>query len=303
MLVVDVLDEFAGLDDVLAFGVDFALVDDDGLFVGLDEDFVAAGDSWLCAGAELVQLELGDAWVLFVPDPLGLGLVLPVLPLEDVEGDPEPEPPGLTLGVTVWLGLPLGLTDPLGLPLTVLPLLEPPLAGVAGAEVDAFVLLGALVVVSAADGCVDADAQVFTVRCVITPLAPLAGALPAGEATGEAVPWPSVAPGLPGELMLRAAPIASPTCTIACRAGGTADRTTPTANTAAPTAKAGRSMASRQSRDRRGASPRLAGLPSRRISSKMASQAPRIPRSWLARADRDRILSRIRSRPSAPGST
>lgn len=185
MPVVDVLDEFAGLDDVPAFGVDFALVDDDELFVGLDEDFVVAGDSWLCAGAELVQLELGDAWVLFVPDPLGLGLVLP---LEDAEGDPDPEPPGLTLGVTVWLGLPLGLADPLGLPLTVLPLLEPPLAGVAGGVVVAFVLLGELVLVGVADGCVDADGQVLTERCVITPLAPLAGALPAGEATGEAVP-------------------------------------------------------------------------------------------------------------------
>ena len=185
MPVVDVLDEFAGLDDVPAFGVDFALADDDGLFVGLDGDFVVAGDSWLCAGAELAQLELGVAWALFVADPLGLGLVLP---LEDVEGDPVPEPPGLTLGVTVWLGPPLGLADPLGLPLTVLPLLGPPLADVAGAEVDAFVLLGTLVVVSDADGCVDADTQVLTERRVITPLAPLAGALPAGEATGEAVP-------------------------------------------------------------------------------------------------------------------
>jgi len=277
--VVDVLDEFAGLDDVLAFGVDFALADDDGLFVGLDDDFVVAGDSWLCAGAELVQLGFGVACVacgLFVADLLGLGLVLP---LGDVEADPVPEPPGLTLGVTVWLGPPLGLADPLGLPLTVLPLLGPPLADVAGAEVDAFVLLGTLVVVSVADGCVDVDAQVLTERCVITPLAPLAGALPAGEATGEAVPWPSVAPGPLEELMLRAAPIASPTCTIACRAGGTADRTTPTANTAAPTAKAGRSMASRQSRGRLGASPRPAGWPSRRNHSKMASQAPRIPRS------------------------
>jgi hypothetical protein len=47
--------------------------------------------------------------------------------------------------------------------------------------------------------------------------------------------------------MLKAEPMASPTCTIAWRAGGTTDRITPTANTAAPTAKAGRSIASRQS--------------------------------------------------------
>jgi hypothetical protein len=187
--VVDVLDEPAGLDDVLAFGVDFALVDDDGLFAGLDEDFVVAGDSWPRAGPELGgQLRLGVTWALFAADPLGLGLVLPVLPLEDVEGDPVPEPPGLTLGVTVPPGLTLGLTDPVGLPLTALPLLEPPLADVAGAEVDALVLLGTLVVLSVADGCVDADAQALTERCVIAPLAALDGALPCGEATGEVVP-------------------------------------------------------------------------------------------------------------------
>jgi hypothetical protein len=307
--VVDVLDKFAGLDDVLAFGVDFvvdfALADDDGLFVGLDEDVVVvAADCWVCVGAELVQLGLGAAWAFFVADPLGLGLVLP---LGDPEGDPGPEPPGLTLGVTVPLGLTPGLADPVGLPLTVLPLPGPPPAGVAGAEVDAFVLLGALVVVSVADGCVDVDvdvdAQALTECCVLTPLGAGDGALPAGEATGEAVPWTSVAPVAVGELMLSAAPIASPTCAIAVRAGGTADRTTPTANTAAPTAKAGRSTASRQSRCRRGAWPRPAGLPSRRISSKAASQARRMARSWLAWADRDRILSRIRSRPSALGST
>jgi hypothetical protein len=209
--VVDALDESAGLDDVLAFGVDFALADDDGLFVALDEGFVVAADSWLCVGAELVQLGLGAAWALFVADPLGLG---PVLALDDFEGDPDGDPLGLTLGVAVPLGLPLGLADPLGLPLTVLPLLEPPLADVAGAVTVTFVLLGTLVGVSLAEGRVDVDGQALSERCVITAPAELGGGL-CGEATGDTVPWFSVAPGLGEELMLRAAPMASPTCTIA----------------------------------------------------------------------------------------
>jgi hypothetical protein len=139
------------------------------------------------------------------------------------------------------------------------------------------------------------------------------GAPSAAVGTGEFVPWPSVAPAPPEELllMLRAEPMASPTWNIAWRAGGTTDRTKPTANTAVPTAKAGRSMASRQSRGGRGpgrcASLGRAGGPSCRISlasaAQMAIQMPRIPLGWLAWAGRDRILSRIRSRPSAPGST
>jgi len=133
------------------------------------------------------------------------------------------------------------------------------------------------------------------------------------DGTREGVPWLSVAPAPFEELllMLKAEPMASPTCTIAERAGGTTDRTTPTANTAVPMAKAGRSMASRQSRGRRGpgrcASLGRAGWPRRRISlasaAQMAVKMPRIPLGWLAWAGRDRILSRIRSRPSAPGST
>jgi hypothetical protein len=111
-----------------------------------------------------------------------------VLAREDAEGDPVAEPPGLTLGVTVPLGLPLGLAAPVGLPLTVLPLLEPPLADVAGAVTVAFVLLGTLVVVRVAAGRVDVDGQAVSERCVLTALGPLAGALPCGEATGEAVP-------------------------------------------------------------------------------------------------------------------
>ncbi len=112
--------------------------------------------------------------------------------------------------------------------------------------------------------------------------------------------------------MLKAEPMASPTCTIPWRVTGTTDRITPTANTAAPTAKAGRSMASRQSLGRRGS--RRCGAcrcgtrkPRRRISltatPETPSHTPRTQLGWLACAGRDRILSRIRSRPSEPGST
>ena len=115
--------------------------------------------------------------------------------------------------------------------------------------------------------------------------------------------------------MLKAEPMASPTLINPWRVTGTTARTTPTANTAAPRAKAGRSMASRQSLGRRGsrrpgsdcAPPRPAGLLRRRISltatPETPSQTPWIQLGWLACAGRDRILSRIRSRPSAPGST
>jgi len=78
---------------------------------------------------------------------------------------------------------------------------------------------------------------------------------PSAEVGTGVLLWPSVAPGpLEGPLsMLRAEPMSSPICTMIWRAGGTTARITPTANTAAPTAKAGRSIASRQSLGRCGA--------------------------------------------------
>jgi hypothetical protein len=179
------------------------------------------------------------------------------------------------------------------------------------------------------------------VRC-----AAAAGALegpvpsPAGVGAGL-LPLPSGVPGpLDGEVLrLRAEPMALTIVAIPCRAGGTAARTTPTANTATPTAKAGRSIASRQSLGRRGSlarcgaglEPPRPGAPPRERSppagtmrrTRSASRRARSPRRWnravttpetasqtpsaplglLARAGRDRILSRIRCRPSAPGST
>ena len=150
----DALDEPDGLADVLAFALDFALADDDGLFVGLDEDLAEAADTWPRVGAELVQLGLGVGWTLFLADPLELGLA-PVLALEDVVGVVGAEPPGLALGVTLSLGLALALPDALELALAVLPLLVLPLEDVAGAVVVAVVLLGELVVADVTAGCVD----------------------------------------------------------------------------------------------------------------------------------------------------
>jgi hypothetical protein len=299
----DALDEPDGVADVLAFGLDFALADDDGLFLGLDEDLAAAVDTWPLVGAKLVQLGLAAGWTLFLADPLELGLA-PVLALEDVEGVAVAEPPGLALGVSLPLGLALGLPDAPEPALAVLPLLVLPLEDVAGAVVVTVVPLGELVL---ADGAQELGGGGTTT-------AGLLDSGPPAEGVGEIVPSPSVVGDGPPEelLMLRAEPMASLTWTTPWRAAGTTDKTTPTANTAAPTAKAGRSMASRQSLGRRGS--RRCGTcrcgtrkPRRRISLAAAperpSQTPRIQLGWLAWAGRDRILSRIRSRPSEPGST
>jgi hypothetical protein len=294
-----VLDESDALADVLAFVPEFALADDDGLF--LDVALVAAVDTWPPVGAELEQFGLGVAWTLFPADPLGLGLA-PVLALEDVVGVAGAEPPGMALGVTLSLGLALAVVDALALALVVLPLLVLPLEDVAGAVVAAVVPLGELLLVGVADGCVDGDAQALREGGTITTEL-LDGVLPGAGVTPE-VAVPALFEGL---LPIMAELRAAVTRINPARAGGTTDRTTPTANTAAPTAKAGRSMASRQSRGRRGSRRCGTRKPRRRISLAAApetgSQMPRIHLGWLACAGRDRILSRIRSRPSEPGST
>jgi hypothetical protein len=299
------------LADVPALVLDFALADDDGLVLGLDEALVEAVDTWPCPGAGLVQLGLGVGWTLLVADLLGLGLT-PVLGLVDVVGVTGAEPPGLALGVTLPLGLALALPDGLEPALGVPPLLVLPLEDVAGAAVVAVVLPGGLLLVCVTDECVDGDAQVLAAGGPTT-AGLLDGAPPAAVGLGV-TPESSVLALFEG-LLMKAEPMASPTWTNPWRAAGTTDRTTPTANTAAPTAKAGRSMASRQSLGRCGsrrrgcdcAPPRPAGLLKCRISlaatPEMLSQTPRIQLGGLACAGRDRILSRIRSRPSEPGST
>jgi hypothetical protein len=153
-----VVDDALAEPDPLAFVVGFALADDDGLFVGLDEDLAAAVDTWPRVGAELVQFGLAAGWALFVADLLGLGLA-PVPALEDFVGVAGAEPPGLALGVSVPLGLALALPDAPVLAFAVPPLLVLPLEDVPGAVVFAIVLLGGLVLVCVVDGCVDGDAQ------------------------------------------------------------------------------------------------------------------------------------------------
>jgi hypothetical protein len=203
-------DESDALADVLAFTVDFALADDDGLFVGLDEDLVAAVDTWPRVGAELVQLGVAVGWTLFLADPLELGLA-PVLALEDVAGVAGAEPPGLALGATVPLGLALALPDAPELALAMLPLLVLPLEDVAGAVVVTVVPPGDLLLVGVTDGCADSDAQALREGCGTT--AGLLDGTPAGEGAGAFVPWPSWVPEPLGVelLMLKAEPMASPT--------------------------------------------------------------------------------------------
>jgi hypothetical protein len=263
-------------------------------------------------GAGVVQLGLGVAWTLFLADPVELGLAL-LLALDDVVGVTDGEPPGLALGVSLWLGLTLALPDALELALAV-PL---PLEDEAGDVVVAVVRLGELLVAGVTDECADGDGQALREGCRTT-AGLLDGTLPAaGDVEGIVLPWPSGV-GVPlEELPVMADQPASVTCRNPWRAGGTTDRTTPTANTAAPTAKAGLSMASRQSLGRCGGrrwgacrrGPCRSGTrkPRRLISPAATpatpSQTPRIHRGWLACAGRDRILSRIRSRPSEPGST
>ena len=310
------LAESEGPAGALAFLLGFALADDEALSVGVDDDLAAAVDTWSCPGAGLVQLELGVGWALFLADPVELGLA-PVLALDDVVGVTDGEPPGLALGVSLALGLTLALPDGLELALVVLPLLVLPLEDVAGAVVVAVVPRGESLVAGVADECADGDGQALREGGPPT-AALLDGTPPGAEGVSRLVLWPSVAGGVPlVVLLLKAEPMASPKVTNPWRVAGTTDRTTPTANTAAPTAKAGLSMASRQSLGRRGGrrwgacrpEPCRSGTrkPRRRNSAaatpETPSQTPRIHRGWLACAGRDRILSRIRSRPSEPGST
>ena len=95
-----------------------------------------------------------------------------------------------------------------------------------------------------------------------------------------------------------------PICPTSARAAGTEARTTPTVNTVRPVAKAGRSIASRQSRFGARCSGGAGSGRGRRLRKpRMAGQTALTPWCWLAWAERERIFSRICSRPSAPGST
>ena len=236
-------------------------------------------------GSGLVLLGLGlglsDGVSVAVEVPLRLGL-------------------GLGLELTLELALELAEVLGLGLGLEVLWVLWLPLDDVAGAVVVSVVVPGELEVVWLADGCVDGDVHKVGVVCAATPGA--VGPVPSAAGVGAGLlPLPSVAPGLleGGVLMLRAEPMALPIVTIAWRAGGTTDRTTPIVNTATPTAKAGRSIASRQSLGRCGArrgSPRPLAPPRERPAWSRPRERPAgsPPRAGTMR--RTRSASR-RTRP------
>ena len=330
------LDESAGL----VAGADFALSRDDARTLGKDLKSVAGVDVafavpvaaavaadplaggveavWLGAGVVQGAVGAGPALVV-VPDGLACWLGLEVtVPLGLGLGLEVTVPLGLGLGleVTVSLGLGFPLSEGLALVLAAA-VLSSPLDDTAGLVVTAS-CVGELVlpdepdVVGVAEVCVEADAQVALGL----------GAMPAmlpDESTAlgdpEATPWPSVDPG-PDELEvpLMTEPKFEERWAISLRVVGTMAKTTPRRNTARPVAKAGRSIASRQSVGRFGArcsdersagSTRRTHEPRYRASwapnAAMAPQAAITPCRPVAWADRDWIFSRIRSRPSAPG--
>jgi hypothetical protein len=252
---------------VLVTLVTFALGEDDALFAGLAEDEdedvpeadeegeeaeedveEEAADTAACVGVWLAQLGCGVGEGVVLGDTVELELLLGS-PLDDC----VPVVVGLGLvvddGVPVVVGLGLGLLLAPALALVVLPLLWLEPDEVAGAAVVWVDLLGEPVVLCVADGRAEDEAQdvVLAAACGLDPLVEP----PPGEGAGALLAPFALPPG--GELLLvKAWLMALPTCTIAWRAGGTAARTTPMANTAAPTAKAGRSIASRQSLGRSG---------------------------------------------------
>ena len=319
------VDDFDDLD-VLVDGDAFGLDDDEVLVLGVAEVPDEAADTAACAVGELEHDGLPLAWPLVVfllglelglrlglelglrlglELGLRLGLEL-VLGLLDAGG-------GLGLPLALELALPLGEALVLALGLALL-LLELLLAEVSGAAVVACVRPGAVVVATAVDAGEDNDTHGLGEVTAAAPAGPLDPGPSAVEGRGAGVPPPSGAPALFEELLLPVmAELRRPVRSRnPWRAVGTTDRTRPMANTATPTAKAGRSIASRQSLGRRG-SPRCVvrrtsrPRPRRRArpaaKPERPSQTPRAPVGRLAGAGRERILSRIRSRPSVPGST
>lgn len=169
--------------------------------------------------------------------------------------------PALALDVAVALGLALCVGEDVGLGLTLgLDVVLPVPLGVA-LPVAVVVLLALAVPVLAEDAVLLVAAAVAELACAAFDELALAGAHGEGvvaaacppDVPPSAVPPPNpVPPPLvlvepDAELCEPASPTAWP---MPWRMGGTAASITPTANTAKPTARAGRSMASRQSRGR-----------------------------------------------------
>jgi hypothetical protein len=330
------LGESAGL----IAGADFELSRDDALTLGKDLKFVAgvdvavdvaaavdvavavavdllaAGVAVVGRGAGVVQWGVGAGPPLAAcPDGLAWWLGLAVAAALGL---------GLAVGVSLGLGLAVGVSLGLGLseglaPALAEPLPSPPLDDTAGLVVTAS-WVGELALPDEPDAagvaaaCLEVDKQGVALALGSRP-AMLPDESPEPVDTGAAE-WPSVDSvpdevGVPVMAELRFEPMWA----ISLRVEGTTARTTPMRNTARPVAKAGRSIASRQSLGCFGARRSGARCPA---GSRRRTREPRFRDSWvpnaamppqmaitpcrpLAWADRDRIFSRIRSRPSAPG--
>jgi hypothetical protein len=242
----------------------------------------------------VVHLGFGAGPVVFVAGAaelallLALGLALAVLLVL-----------GLALAVALGLGLGLAVAVSLGLAVPVLPL---PLDDTAG-EVAVLLCAGVALpdepaVAGVCDGCGEAVGQVVARALGLKPaMFPDDSPVPviAGAELG-----PLVDPALPAdEEPVMAELSVDPIWVTSARVCGTEASTTPRVNTASPAAKAGRSIAPRQSRF--GAGRSGCGRWPRKPST--AGQTALTPWCWLARAERERIFWRICSRPSAPGST
>jgi hypothetical protein len=211
----------------LAAGVGFGV----GVCVAARRDVVAWGLALALLDAFAEALSLGLAV------PVGLALALPVAAL----------PFGLALALTVSVGLAVALWDGLAV------LGDAVTLGLVGALVDAVDRVGLdLVAFGEPDACdwVGWVGWVGDGHGTADGLVMPSDALPSTPLPEE--PWPvRPTPGEVGVLLDEPANTSVLTWTNACRSGGTAASTTARANTATPMASAGRSMASRQSVDRR----------------------------------------------------
>ena len=197
-----------------------------GVCVAARRDVVAWGLALALVDAFAEALSLGLAV------PVGLALALPVAAL----------PFGLALALTVSLGLAVALWDGLAV------LGDAVTLGLVGALVGAVDRVVGLDVLAFGepDACDWVGDKHGTADGLVMP----SDALPSTPLPEE--PWPvRPTPGEVGVLLDEPANTSVLTWTNACRSGGTAASTTARANTTTPMASAGRSMASRQSVDRR----------------------------------------------------
>jgi hypothetical protein len=245
----------AGLDTAGISAPSVSLVPGDDVSVGCDElvdgDDVLGDDDVLdlvlaLGEDEVVDVRAGAAVVLAqvleaVAPALALDAAVPLGLALDV-GFGEVVGLGLTLGLGLELALALLLVVPLELALALL-LALPVLALAEAAVLLVAVAVAALACAAALDELAVDDAHDATAAGLLAPL----GAWLADAPLGDPAPEPPVLAGWDAELCGPASPTAWRVC---WRSGGTAASTMPTANTAKPTANAGRSMASRQSRGR-----------------------------------------------------